>query len=119
MPNTPHLDKLEAACRNVKCEDGDVRLLKEAKERYSIWKKSLQALAKTGKPRVIEMTRLLNEYKDFLEVDVIARRASARVASKQHFARVVEPVKKDVEAEIASESGAGGISIDHEFRRRP
>ena len=77
MPNTPHLDKLEAACHNGKCEAGDVRLLEEARERYHAWKASLRMLTTTGKPRVIEMTRLLNEYKDFLEVDVIARRASA------------------------------------------
>jgi len=77
MPNTPHLDKLESACRNVKCEEGDVRLLEEAKERYHTWKASLQALTTTGKARVIEMTRLLNAYKDFLEVDIIARRGSA------------------------------------------
>ena len=77
MPNTPHLDKLNAACRNVKCDAADVRLLEEAKERYHAWKASSQALTETGRPRVIEMTRLLNEYKDFLEVELIAARASA------------------------------------------
>src|ERR1035438_5352684 len=77
MPNTPHLDKLNSACRNVKCDDADVRLIEEAKERYHAWKASSQALTVTGRPRVIEMTRLLNEYKDFLEVELIAARASA------------------------------------------
>jgi len=48
MPNTPHLDKLEAACRNVKCEENDVRLMEEATERYHAWKASLQALKTTG-----------------------------------------------------------------------
>jgi len=77
MPNTPHLDKLDAACRNMKCDDADVRLIEEAKERYRAWKTAEQALTATGKPRVIEMTRLLNEYKDFLEVELIAARGSA------------------------------------------
>jgi hypothetical protein len=77
MPNTPHLDKLDAAIRNPKCEREDVRLLEEAKERYQTWKSAITAAAGTGKPRVIEMTRLLNEYKDFLEVELIAARGSA------------------------------------------
>ena len=62
MPNIPHLDKLEAAIRNPKCEREDVRLLEEAKERYRTWKSAITAAAGTGKPRVIPMARLLNEY---------------------------------------------------------
>jgi hypothetical protein len=77
MPNTPHLDKLEAAIRNPKCERDDVRLLEEARERYQTWKSAITAAAGKGKPRVIAMTRLLNEYKDFLEVELIAARGSA------------------------------------------
>lgn len=77
MPNTPHLDKLEAAIRNPKCEPGDVRLLEEARDRYHQWKAAAAAAEDTGKPRVLAMTRLLNEYKDFLEVELIAARASA------------------------------------------
>lgn len=77
MPTAPHLDKLEAAIRNPKCEREDVLLLEEARERYGTWKSAIIAAAGTGKPRVIEMTRLLNEYKDFLEVELIAARGSA------------------------------------------
>ena len=77
MPNTPHLDKLEAAIRNPKCQPEDVRLLQEAKERYQTWKFAITGAAGTGKPRVIEMTSLLNEYKDFLEVELIAAQGSA------------------------------------------
>ena len=77
MPSTPHLDKLEAAIRNPKCAREDVLLLEEARERYRTWKTALAAAGDTGKPRVIEMTRLLNEYKDFLEVELIAARGSA------------------------------------------
>ena len=76
MPNTPHLDKLEAAIRNPKCKPADVRLLEEAKEHYRTWKSAITDAAGTGKPRVIAMTRLLNEYKDFLEVELIAARGS-------------------------------------------
>ncbi|MGH9575832.1 MAG: hypothetical protein ACRD3R_00225, partial [Terriglobales bacterium] len=77
MPNSPHLDKLDAAIRNPKCEREDVLLLEEASERYRTWKSAINAAAGTGKPRVIAMTRLLNEYKDLLEVELIAARGSA------------------------------------------
>ncbi len=77
MPNTPHLDKLEAAIRNPKCEPEDVRLLEEARERYQTWKLAITTVVGTGKPRVVAMTQLLNEYKDFLEVELIAAHGSA------------------------------------------
>ncbi|MBI2927799.1 MAG: Bpu10I family restriction endonuclease [Verrucomicrobia bacterium] len=77
MPPSSHLDKLEAAIRNPKCERDDVRLLEDARERYQSWKASLAALRSKGRKRIAEMTRLLNEYKDFLEVELIARRGSA------------------------------------------
>jgi hypothetical protein len=73
---TPHLDKLDAAIRNTKCERDDVRLLHEAREHYQTWRASLTAMRSTGKARVVEMTRLLNEYKDFLEVEILAGRGS-------------------------------------------
>lgn len=77
MPNTPHLDKLDAAIRNPKCGPEDILLLEEAKEHYRAWKTAEIITADTGKPRVLAMTRLLNEYKDFLEVELIAARGSA------------------------------------------
>lgn len=77
MPNTPHLDKLEAAIRNPKCEREDVLLLEEARERYRTWKSAITAAAGRGKPRVVAMTQLLNEYKNFIEVELIAARGSA------------------------------------------
>ena len=43
MPNAPHLDKLEAAIRNPKCEREDVLLLEEARERYRTWKSAITA----------------------------------------------------------------------------
>jgi Bpu10I restriction endonuclease len=76
MPSTAHFDKLNAAIRNAKCGRRDVKLLEEAREHYQAWRASLAVLRSTGKERVAEMTRLLNDYKDFLEVEIIARRGS-------------------------------------------
>lgn len=73
---TPHLDKLDAALANPKCQEPDRALLREAKGHYSTWITATNALATSGRPRVDEMVRLLNVYKDVLEVELIAKRGS-------------------------------------------
>ncbi len=73
MPQTPHKDKLTAALANGKCSDADIELLKEAVSAYDKWVAQSGALNSTGRERVRELTTLLNEYKDTLEVDLIAK----------------------------------------------
>jgi hypothetical protein len=75
MSNTPHREKLLAAKTNPKC-DADVALLNEALSAYEIWIAKTIGLNSTGETRINEMTALLNEYKDYLEVDLIATRGS-------------------------------------------
>lgn len=75
MSSTPHREKLLAAINNPK-SNGDVALLKEAFAAYEIWNSKTNALTSTGQTRINEMTALLNEYKDYLEVDLIAKRGS-------------------------------------------
>src|SRR5689334_700108 len=76
MPRSPHKDKLVAAIENPKSRN-DVPLLREAMEAYERWIHDLDNLETTGKQKVLDLTRLLNEYKDYLEVELIARRGSA------------------------------------------
>jgi len=76
MSLTPHKDKVIAAISNPKCSS-DKRLLEEVLERYIDWIKSMEALTSSKKERVNEMVELLNDYKDFLEVEIIAKRGSA------------------------------------------
>lgn len=71
----PHRDKLKAALRNSKCSD-DFPLLREALVAYDQWVAATNALTTAGRKRVDQMVSLLNEYKDFLEVDLIAERGS-------------------------------------------
>ena len=71
----PHRDKLNAALRNPKCSD-DSDLLREAMTAYNEWIAATSSLTTTGRERVGQMVSLLNEYKDFLEVDLIAERGS-------------------------------------------
>lgn len=75
MATSPHLDKLNAALSNPKCAE-DVPLLNEAKELYTKWTTVLNSLTGKGKTRVVEMVRLLNEYKDTFEVELIMKRGS-------------------------------------------
>ena len=77
MPQTPHKDKLVAAIGNPKCNAQDVKLLKEALAKYEQWTQSLSNVRSTGKDRVFELTRLLNEYKDFLEVELLSKSQSS------------------------------------------
>ncbi|MCK5525345.1 MAG: Bpu10I family restriction endonuclease [Thiomargarita sp.] len=76
MSLTPHKDKVVAAISNPKCV-ADKNLLEEILERYESWAISINSLTSTKRERVEQMVERLNEYKDFLEVDVIARRGSA------------------------------------------
>ncbi len=75
MSSTPHREKLLAAITNPKCS-GDVTLLKEALTAYENWITQTIRLTANGEERINEMTALLNEYKDYLEVDLIATRGS-------------------------------------------
>lgn len=76
MPRTPHKEKLLAAIANPKCSD-DVAILRQAEQAYLNWIEAMQSLTSTGKQKVEDLTTLLNQYKDYLEVEVIARQGSA------------------------------------------
>lgn len=71
-----HKEKILAALRNGKAKD-DIELLNEALAAYEKWITDMKSLKSKGEQRVHEMTKLLNTYKDFLEVDLIATRGSA------------------------------------------
>lgn len=73
---TPHRDKLVAAIVNPKAID-DKALLEEALKNYEFWIKSTKELKSKGEKRVSDMVALLNQYKDFIEVELIAQKGSA------------------------------------------
>ena len=76
MIMTPHSEKLEAALRNPKCSDDDRVLLAEARREYERWIAAMRSLTTVGDERVRQMIELLNNYKDTLEIDLIARQGS-------------------------------------------
>src|SRR6266568_7208224 len=75
MPRTPHREKLIAAMANPKCAE-DLPVLREAQQGYEHWVAQMDALTSEGRKKVEDLTALLNRYKDFLEVDLIAERGS-------------------------------------------
>ena len=78
MSNKPHKDKLLAAIDNDKCKD-DLDILREAEKAYENWINKLNSLTSIGKQKVLDMTKALNKYKDFLEVELIAKKGSTLI----------------------------------------
>ncbi|HEY8780752.1 MAG TPA: Bpu10I family restriction endonuclease [Mucilaginibacter sp.] len=70
-----HKEKIVAALGNPKAKD-DIDLLKEALAAYEVWIKKMVGLTSVGELRVREMTALLNEYKDYIEIDLVATKGS-------------------------------------------
>jgi len=69
MP-TPHGDKLVALLRNDKLPSGDRKQIKQAVDRYRAWLESLGRIP-AGDVGVPEAVRLLNEYRLFLDLEVV------------------------------------------------
>ena len=84
LPSHPHKEKLLAAIHkekiisaieNPKAKD-DIDVLKEALSAYEYWNKKMLGLTSAGQERIREMTALLNDYKDYLEIDLVASKGS-------------------------------------------
>lgn len=67
---TPHGDKLRALLQNDKLPHGDQARIEKAVKRYRAW---LEGLSRTpsGSDCVSEAVRLLNEYRSFLDLEVV------------------------------------------------
>lgn len=69
---TPHLEKLNAALQNEKLPESDKPRIEAAIERYRQWVIDLQGINKETVSQTVErMTQLLNEYRNYLDVEVI------------------------------------------------
>lgn len=75
MIQFPHKEKLLAAMENPKAAV-DRPLLQEAYNAYEQWISQMGSLRTSGNEFLSDLLRLLNDYKDYLEVELIARRGS-------------------------------------------
>jgi maltooligosyltrehalose synthase len=71
MPQ-PHLEKLRATLANDKLPAEDRPRLEAAIKRYEAWVAALAAVSKPDvREMVVELTALLNNYRNYLDVEVI------------------------------------------------
>jgi hypothetical protein len=68
---TTHLEKLRATQENEKLPASDRRRIEEAIERYYQWIKAMSSVHGTRDEMIIEMTRLVNEYKFYIDISLI------------------------------------------------
>lgn len=68
---TPHFNKLTALAANTKVPSVDRLKIEEAVARYHAWVKAMDSVEGTGQAFLDELVRLLNEYKRFIEIDLI------------------------------------------------
>ena len=109
MASTPHREKLISAIANPKCDANDVALLKEALQAYEDWSSKLINLKSSGRDRIKEMTQLLNAYKDFLEVDLIAKRGSAFIKRQKGQLKLDNSVIEEFLVHIVSDKILTGL----------
>ena len=75
MIQFPHKEKLLAAIENKKAI-ADREILQEAYNAYQQWITQMESLQTQGAEYLVDLVRLLNDYKDYLEVELIARKGS-------------------------------------------
>ncbi len=114
MSLTPHKDKVIAAISNPKCSE-DRKLLKEVLARHTDWVNSMEALTSTKKKRVDQMVELLNEYKDFLEVDIIAKRGSAFLKRQKGQLKLDNSVLEEFLVYLVDEKIINGLPDDFQI----
>ncbi len=118
MSLTPHKDKLLAAIANPKCKD-DVSILREAEQKYDEWISKTQALKTKDKRRVNQMVKLLNAYKDYLEVELIAKRGSAFIKRQKGQLKLDNSVLEEFLIHLVDPKIISGLPTDFEIEKGP
>ncbi|WP_083912241.1 Bpu10I family restriction endonuclease [Corynebacterium mastitidis] len=68
---TPHGDKLRELINNSKLPSSDLPRVKSLIQHYSRWIEDMSSLTSVGEAKVQELVKLLNTYKEKIEVDLI------------------------------------------------
>jgi hypothetical protein len=118
MNGLPHKDKLTAAIANPKCQN-DVSLLQEAMKAYEHWIAQMAALTSTGQEKVSEMVELLNQYKDYLEVDLIAQRGSSFIKRQKGQLKLDNSVLEEFVMYLVEPTIIQGLPTDFQIEKGP
>lgn len=100
---TPHLEKIKAAIKNP-LSKGDLDLLNEILRSYHEWIKKMDTLTSVGVERVKQMTTLLNEYKDYVEVDLILEKGSAFLKRQKGQLKLDNSIMEEFLSRLMDES---------------
>ena len=111
MNLAPHKDKIVAAISNPKCS-ADTELLEEILESYNSWSDSVKSLTLKKKARVDKMVDLLNDYKDFLEVNAIAKRGSPFLKRQKGQLKLDNSVLEEFLIYLVDDSIISGLPND-------
>lgn len=66
-----HGDKLQALLQNSKLPDSDLPRVHEALKKYNDWRNTLIALRGEQKHIIMQAVKLLNDYKNYIDIDLI------------------------------------------------
>lgn len=68
---TPHRDMLEKLLTNRKLPEADLNSVRQTIHRYGAWVQAMDRIEAKGDEKVEALVRLLNEYKNFVELELI------------------------------------------------
>jgi hypothetical protein len=68
---TPHLEKLKSVLENDRLPDDDAPRIRSAIDRYNEWIEDMSDVEGEQEKVIQEMVSLLNEYKKFIELDLV------------------------------------------------
>lgn len=112
MDKTPHKEKLTAALHNPRCSAEDRSLLTEVLRYYEQWISKTKELTTQGPERVRQMTGLLNEYKDRLEVDFIAKEGSPFIKRQKGQLKIDNSVLEEFLIHLVHPAVISGLPDD-------
>ena len=118
MVNLPHRDKLKAALKNPKCRD-DRSILNEAYNEYENWISRIGSIKSIGREKVNEMVALLNEYKDSLEVDLIAKKGSSFIKRQKGQLKLDNSVMEEFLMYLIDPTVFKNLPSDFEIEKGP
>lgn len=118
MGGLPHKDKLSAAIANPKCQ-ADVSILQEAIKAYDDWIIKMSALTSTGQKKVFEMVELLNIYKDYLEVELIAQKGSTFIKRQKGQLKLDNSVLEEFLIYLVDPTIIQGLPTDFHIEKGP
>ncbi len=118
MSGLPHKDKLLAALENPKCQ-ADIPILQESLKAYQFWIAQMNQLTSTEKDKIFEMVDLLNQYKDYLEVDLIAQKGSSFIKRQKGQLKLDNSILEEFLIYLVDPTIITGLPTDFQLEKGP